>query len=123
HAIGVLIALFVVVFMVPTPFIRPPGPLQPAIGAALDASGLGWMAMAPAKLVSLMFAGLCLWLVYWRRQVLLGSVVLLVSTGLTALTIVLPMWLLPWDTTFALQAATLGRAARAPAEVLERIGL
>src|SRR5690606_36954553 len=53
QAIGLLLALFVAVFIVPTPLVQPPGPLQPAIGEALGSAGLNWLSMAPPKLLML----------------------------------------------------------------------
>ena len=42
---GVLFAIFVCVFVLPTPFVRPPGPLDPGIRDELLFSGMEWLAL------------------------------------------------------------------------------
>ena len=41
---GVLFAIFICVFVIPTPFVRPPGPLSPGIRDELLYSGMQWLA-------------------------------------------------------------------------------
>ena len=49
---GVLIAIFVCVFVIPTPFVRPPGPFTSGIREELFISGLDWTALTSAKLAA-----------------------------------------------------------------------
>lgn len=105
QAFGVLFAIFVCVFMIPTPFLRPPGPLDPGIAEGLTAAGMLWLAMAPARLASLALVLLGFWLVYWRRNLVLARALIAATVCIIVLAFVLPMLLLPWKSTFALQAA------------------
>ena len=115
QGIGVLIALFVCMFVVPTPFVTAPDPLNLAVGDdALLGGGLGWLAMMPAKLLPLLLAALGFWLIYWRRRVLQARILLAVTAGVTVLMFLLPMWLLPWSTVFAAQTSL--NAVEAPAD-------
>src|SRR5688572_22990648 len=67
---GVLFAILLCVFVFPTPFVRPPGPLSPGIREELlYTSGLQWLATTPAMLASLVLLAIGFWLVYWRRRV------------------------------------------------------
>ena len=100
---GVIFAIFIGVVVLPTPFLRPLGPLSPAIREELYVSGLQWLATTPAKLVSLVLLAIGLWLVYWRRRVAAARVLFGATVCVTVLLLALPMQPLPWDTTFALQ--------------------
>ena len=42
---GVLFAIFVCVFVLPTPFVRPPGPLDPGIRDEFMHAGMEWLAL------------------------------------------------------------------------------
>jgi non-heme chloroperoxidase len=123
QGIGVLIALFVCVFMIPTPLIRPPGPLNPGIGDALGAAGMGWLTTVPAKLVPMFLVALSFWLVYWRRRIVPARALLVLATAVTLLFVALPMWLLPWRTTYALQSASLDEAGKAGRDIIDPIRL
>jgi non-heme chloroperoxidase len=103
QGMGVLIALFACMFVIPTPFVKAPAPLSPAIGDALIGAGLGWLSMAPTGLVSMLLAVFGLWLVYWRRRILQARILLAATAGITVMLVVLPMWLLPWKSVFAAQ--------------------
>ena len=48
QAFGVLFVIFVCVFVVPSPFVRPPGPLDAGIFDELLTSGMIWLASTPA---------------------------------------------------------------------------
>jgi pimeloyl-ACP methyl ester carboxylesterase len=123
QGIGALIALVVCVFLIPGPFIATPGPLSPGIGEAVEAAGLRWIMLVPAKLVPLLLVALVCWLVYWRKRIALARAMLVFTTCVTVLFVVAPMWLLPWEKLYALQRATLPEAARAAADVADRIQL
>jgi non-heme chloroperoxidase len=103
QAFGVLFAIFICVFVLPTPFVRPPGPLTPGIREALWFSGMGWLATAPTQVAGLMLAMAGLWLVYWRRRLAQARALLALSVCLTLLIIITPMWLWSWNSTFAVQ--------------------
>ncbi len=105
QGIGVLIALFVCMFVIPTPFTHGPGPLRPGIGDELMGVGMGWLATVPARLLPLLLAALGFWLVYWRRRILAARVLLAVAACLTVTLFLVPMWLLPWKSLFAAQVA------------------
>jgi len=102
---GVLMAIFVCVFAIPTPLVKPPGPLEPAIGDALLGAGLGWLAFVPATLVGIGAFALGCWLVYWRRRMGAARLLLGASVALALLLTLLPMWLAPWKPVFAAQVA------------------
>jgi pimeloyl-ACP methyl ester carboxylesterase len=104
QAFGVLFAIFVCVFVIPTPFVRPPGPLDPGINDELLTSGMFWLAIAPAQLASLALVVLAFWLVYWRRNLLLARGLLVFTVCAVVLLALLP-GLMPWKSTFALQVA------------------
>lgn len=106
QAFGVLFAIFICLFALPTPFVRPPGPLDPGIFDELIGSGLVWLGMAPARLASLALVVLGFWLVYWRRSLTLARGLLIATVGVTVFLFMLPTGLLPWKSTFALQAAS-----------------
>lgn len=123
QGIAVLIALFVCVFMIPTPLVQAPGPLRPGIGDALMTSaGLAWLALFPAKAVSVLLVAFGFWLVYWRRSILKARIVLVLTSCVIPFFVVLPMWLLPWNSVSGLQT-TLARADSASQETTKRIEL
>jgi non-heme chloroperoxidase len=103
---GVLFAILLCVFVFPTPFVRPPGPLSPGIREELlYTSGLQWLATTPAMLASLVLLAIGFWLVYWRRRVTPARVLMALMVCVAVLSVLLPMWLAPWSTTFAIQTA------------------
>jgi len=102
---GVLFAIFICVIAIPTPFVRPPGPLDLGIRDALLTSGMAWLATVPARLASLGLVVLGFWLVYRRRSLLRARVLMAATVCVTVFLLVLPMALIPWKSTFALQAA------------------
>jgi pimeloyl-ACP methyl ester carboxylesterase len=105
QGIGVLLGLFICAFVIPTPFVTAPGPLQPSIGEALFGVGMGWLATLPGALVAFVLFGVVCWLVFWQRRIRAARVVLVVTmTTLVVLTL-LPMWLLPWNAVYAAQTA------------------
>ncbi len=114
QGIGVLIAIFTLAFVVPTPIVSAPGPLEPAIGEALLFGGLGWLAYIPATMISLGLFVLACWLVYWRRKVTAARIVLGGTALLALLLVLLPMWLVPWRPVFKAHTtlAPAGTAAR-----------
>jgi pimeloyl-ACP methyl ester carboxylesterase len=106
QGIGVLIALFVCMFMIPTPFVTAPDPMTPGPGdEGLRAAGLLWLSMAPAKGVPLLLAALGFWLVHARRRILAARILLAVTAGVAVLLFLLPMWLLPWKAVYAAQTS------------------
>ena len=105
QAFGVLFAIFVVVFVIPTPFVRPPDPFDLGIYEELVTSGMIWLSTTPARLASLALVLVGFWLVYSRRNLALARVLVAFTVGITAFLFVLPMGVLPWNSTFALQAA------------------
>jgi pimeloyl-ACP methyl ester carboxylesterase len=107
---GVLFAIFIAVFVAPTPFVREPGPLEPGIRDALLFSGMRWLSTVPAILTAWVFAAIGFWLVYWRRRLTTARVLLVSALGISLLCFLMPMALLPWHSTFALQKAFGPRA-------------
>ena len=105
QGIGVLVALFVCMLILPSPFVQAPDPLNPVIGDALIGAGMEWLSTAPAKLLPLLLTVLGFWLVYWRRRILPARVLLAATAGLMVFLFVLPMWLLPWKPVAAAQRA------------------
>lgn len=105
QGIGVLVALFVCMFVIPTPFTHGPGPLRPGIGDELMGVGMGWLATVSAKLALLLLAALGFWLVYWRRRILPARVLLACAACLAVALFLVPMWLLPWKSVFAAQTS------------------
>jgi pimeloyl-ACP methyl ester carboxylesterase len=105
QGMGTLITLFVCMFVIPTPFVSAPSPLNPAIGDALLGNGLRWLSLAPNTLVALLLGALGLWLVYARRRIVQARILLVITAGLNVLLFLLPMWLLPWNSIFAAQAS------------------
>ncbi|HYJ39638.1 MAG TPA: alpha/beta hydrolase [Steroidobacteraceae bacterium] len=105
QAFGVLFTIFICVFVVPTPFLRPPGPLDSGIFDELLTSGMIWLGLAPARLASFVLAALGFWLVYWRRNLLLARALMVATVFVIVFSFVLPMVLIPRKSTFALLAA------------------
>ena len=116
---GALFAICICVFVLPTPFIRPSGPLSPGIGYEMFFSGLQWLSMTPARVAALLLVAVGFWLMYWRRRMAAARVVMALTVCVTVLFLVLPMALVPWNTTFAIQTA----AGSAPAADFTRISL
>jgi non-heme chloroperoxidase len=113
QGIGVLLGLFICAFVIPTPFVTAPGPLQPGIGDALFGVGLGWLAMSPGAFVAFVLLGVACWLVWWRRRIRAARFVLVVTMLALVMLTLLPMWLLPWQTVYAAQTALVHPAALA----------
>jgi len=103
---GVLFAIFIGVFVLPTPFVRPPGPLTPGIRDGLWLSGMAWLSTLPARLMCLVLLVVGLWLVYRRRRLQQARVLLAVTVCVALSLLVMPMAWLSWDATFALQKAS-----------------
>jgi non-heme chloroperoxidase len=103
---GVLFAIFIAVFALPTPFVRPPGPLTPGIREFLSHAGMEWLASTPARLASIALVVCGFWLVYWRRRLAAARALLVAAVCALLLFMLLPMGLLSWDATFALQQAS-----------------
>ncbi len=123
QGIGVLIALFVCVFMIPTPLIHAPGPMNTGIGEASINAGVEWLGTAPAKVVPVVLVALGFWLVYWRKHIVQARILLVLTAGLTVFLVVLPMWLLPWKSVFTLQSFTLTKADSPGTGITDRIYL
>jgi pimeloyl-ACP methyl ester carboxylesterase len=104
QAFGVLIAIFICVAVLPTPFMRDPQPHTLGLDELLQ-SGMVWLATAPARIVSLVLVVLGFWLVYWRRNLTAARVLLALIVVATYLLFLVPMKVLPWKTTFEVQAA------------------
>jgi non-heme chloroperoxidase len=98
----VMLGIFICVIVLPTPFVRPPGPLTPGIRDALFASGMAWLPTLPARVACLALVALGFWLAYWRRHLWAARVLLGLTVCVTLFFVVLPM-ALPWPSTFALQ--------------------
>lgn len=118
---GVLFVIFICVFAIPTPFIRPPGPLTPGVRDAIYISGMHWLVMTPAKLAAMLLVTTGFWLVYARRRLAAARVLMAVTVAVTLVFVVLPMGLIPWTQVFAVQKAAgaqlpLDPAAKADAE-------
>jgi pimeloyl-ACP methyl ester carboxylesterase len=65
-----------------------------------------WLGSMPARLASLALVACGFWLVYWRRQLKPARVLLAVTVCVFLFFMALPMVLMPWNTTFALQQAS-----------------
>jgi non-heme chloroperoxidase len=102
---GVLFAIFIGVIVVPTPFVRPPGPLTPGIREQLFFTGMQWLGTTPAKLAALILVSIGFWLVYWRHRLAPARILMAITVCVTSLFLLLPMALLPWNSTFAIQTA------------------
>ncbi len=109
---GVLIALFVLIFVVPTPFISPPGPENTALGEALFVNGFEWIGMFSSKLIFIVATAMCLWAAYARRKLQYARIAFIggLLTGLLA--IISPMFLLTWPFTFELQRTLNANTSR-----------
>jgi pimeloyl-ACP methyl ester carboxylesterase len=105
QGIGVLLGMFVCAFVIPTPFVSAPGPLQPAIGEALFGVGLSWLAIVPGGLVAFVLFGVACWLAFWRRRIHVARFVLVACMLALVVLLLLPMWLLPWQHVYAAQTA------------------
>jgi len=103
---GVLFAILLCVFVIPTPFVRPPGPLSPGIREEFLNSGMLWLGTMPAFLVSLVLLVAGFRLLYWRRRVVPARLLMALTVFITVLMMLLPMQLAPWSTAFAIQAAS-----------------
>ncbi len=112
QGLGVLLAIVVCVFVIPTGFVSAPGPLEPAIGEALSSVGLDWLSITPAMLAMLCMMALGCWFVYWRRNTRAARALLGVSVVVALLLVLLPMWLVPWKTVYAAQT-TFSRPGKA----------
>jgi pimeloyl-ACP methyl ester carboxylesterase len=108
---GVLFVIFICAFVIPTPFVRPPGPLSPGLREALWSSGMAWLAATPAKIACLILVATGFWLAYRRRLLTQARVLLAVTVCVTLTLLVLPMGVLPGSSTFALQKS-FGPATR-----------
>lgn len=105
QGLGVLIAILLCVFVIPTPVVRGPGPLQPAIGEALVYVGMEWLAFLPALLLSAILTALGCWLVFWRRRIKAARLLLGAMVVSGVILVLLPMWLLPWRSVSVMQSA------------------
>ncbi len=103
QGIGVLLGMFICAFVIPTPFVTAPGPLQPAIGDALFGVGMGWLAIVPGGLVAFVLFGVACWLAFWRRRIRAARFMLVASMLALVVLLLLPMWLLPWKHVYAAQ--------------------
>ena len=100
---GVLFAIFIGVFVLPTPFVRPPGPLTPGIRDALLFSGIQWLAATPALIAAFILTAVGFWLVYWRRRMAAARLLMIFTVCVVMLLVLLPMGLLSWNSTWAIQ--------------------
>ena len=101
---GLLFAIWICVFLLPTPFVRPPGPLTPGLRDELYFSGMHWLAVTPAKLAMLVLLAIGFWLAYWRRRIAAARILMVVAVCVTLLFLLLPVALPPGNT-IAMQAA------------------
>jgi pimeloyl-ACP methyl ester carboxylesterase len=122
QGLGALLALVIVVFVVPSLFLGEPGPLEPGVGDALSLNGMVWMAFAPGKLMALALTALSFWIVYRHRHILLGRVMLVVSTVVSVLTIFVPL-AFPWSAVYGVQKAVAPHDAAALQTVSKRLSL
>jgi len=119
----VLLAVFICVFAIPTPFISAPGPLEPVIGDALNYVGLGWLSYVPATVVPIALFAVGCWLMYWRRQVRAARVLVGVTIAIAVLLALSPGWFVPWQPVFAAQTALSQPASPATAAETDPIYL
>lgn len=122
QALGVLLGVFVLVFIVPAPFIGEPGPLEPGFIEAVSTNGMLWMALAPGKLMALALTALSFWIVYRNRNIFLGRVMLVVSTTVSVLTIFMAPWS-PWSVAYAVQKSVAPHDAALMQAVTDRMQL
>lgn len=111
QGIGLLMGLLILVFVIPTPFVQLPGPLDPGLGEALNDNGMYWMAVVPTELMLFLMLCACLWAVYQRRNIALGRALLVSSAALGVVFFLLPMFLLPWQAVFSVQSRAMSAAA------------
>lgn len=102
---GVLFAIFIGVFVIPTPFVRPQDPLSPGIREELFFSGSQWLSTAPSHLASIILLALGLWLVYWRRHLAAARILMGATVLVAVFLMVLPMVIMHWNSVFAMQSA------------------
>lgn len=105
QGIGVLIALFVLIFVIPTPFVSPSGPEDLAVGEDLIVNGFEWTGMFSGKVIFVLAAATSLWFAYSRHTLHYARLALVGGIGAGILAIIAPMFLLPWPFTFELQRA------------------
>ncbi len=105
QGIGVLLGLFICAFVIPTPFVTAPGPLEPAIGEALFGVGMSWLAIVPGGLVAFLLFGVACWLALWQRRIRAARFVLVACMLALVVLVLLPMWLLPWKDVYTAQTA------------------
>ena len=122
QGLGTLLALAILIFVVPAPFVVQPGPLDPGVADALSFNGMVWMGFAPAKLVALAVTAVSFWIVYRHRHILLGRVMLVVSTVVSLLTVFVPA-AFPWSTVYAVQQRVAARDAATLEAVSRRLSL
>jgi pimeloyl-ACP methyl ester carboxylesterase len=108
---GVLIALFAIIFIVPTPFVSLPGPESTTLGETLFANGFEWIGMLSSKLIFIVAATLCLWAAYARRAVAHARLAFIGGTAAGLLAILAPMFLVSWPFTFGLQRTVSASAS------------
>ena len=102
---GVLFAICICVFVLPSPFVRPPGPLSLGLREELLPAGMQWLAATPAQIAGLVLLAIGFWLMYWRRHVAAARILMGITVGIMLLFLMLPMELVPWNQTFAIQTA------------------
>jgi non-heme chloroperoxidase len=112
----------VLIFVVPSPFLGEPGPLEPGVGDAISANGMIWMAFGPAKLMALALTAVSFWIVYRHRNIQLGRIMLVVSTGVSVLTVFAAIGL-PWSVVYSLQKSIAPYDAVAVQNLGERLRL
>jgi non-heme chloroperoxidase len=105
QGIGVVLGILICMFVVPTPFVSAPGPLEPAIGDALFYVGLGWLVLAPGILLPLLLLAPGIWLLYWRRNTRAARMLLASGVLIAVMLALLPTWLAPWQPVHAVQKA------------------
>ena len=119
QAFAVQFGIFIAVFVLPTPFVRPPGPFDPGFREELFVSGLQWLSTAPARVASLVLLAVGIWLVYGRHRLFAARILLAVTVVVTVGFVALPMGFLRWESMFAIQAAV----SPAPTDDVARISL
>ena len=117
---GALFTIFICVFVLPSPFVRPPGPLTPGIHGFLLFSGMQWLSVTPALIALIVLLAAGFRLAFWRRQIVLARVLMAVSVCTTLFLGLLPMMLVPWNSVFAFQTALGPKLPAAAARVTLR---
>jgi non-heme chloroperoxidase len=102
---GVLLAICICVFVLPSPFVRPPGPLTLGIRHELLHAGMQWLAATPAMLAAIVLTAVGFWLTYWRRRIAAARMLMAATVCTMLLILLLPMEFVPWNKTFAIQTA------------------